>query len=77
MMNFMDRQLISLQSKWSRWTDKVKHDLSEERGASDIVAVILLIVIVVSVALIFQEKLTEIVKAAFETVTKSFPDTKK
>lgn len=42
---------------------------SEERGASDMVAVIAIIVIVLAVAVIFRQQLTAVVEAAFGNVT--------
>ena len=41
----------------------------EERGASDIVAIIAIIVIVLAVAVIFREQITSVVKSAFKNVT--------
>lgn len=42
---------------------------SEERGASDMVAVIVLIVIIIAVAAIFREKLVEIVNNVMTDLT--------
>lgn len=68
-MSFMDKQLINLKCKWDLMKENLKNDLREERGASDMVAVILLIVVVVAVAIIFKDELTKIVKSVMEKVT--------
>lgn len=53
----------------ARGTCFLRHLKSEERGASDIVAIIAIIVIVLAVAVIFREKLTDVVTKAFDNVT--------
>ncbi|MBR5508467.1 MAG: hypothetical protein IKV59_00270 [Lachnospiraceae bacterium] len=40
----------------------------EERGASDIVAILLVVVILIGVASVFGDKLTEAVTAAFDNL---------
>lgn len=61
MKNFMDKQLINLKCKWNCMVENVKNDLNEERGASDMVAVILLIVVVVGLAIVFRKELGDLV----------------
>ncbi len=46
----------------------VKGLAKEEKGASDIVAILLVIVILVAVAAIFQDQLTRAVTTAFDTL---------
>lgn len=46
-----------------------KRMLAEEKGASDIVAVIILIVIIIAVAVIFREKLMEVVNSVMDQLT--------
>ena len=43
---------------------------SEERGASDLVTVVVLIVIVLAVAVVFRKQLTNIIKAIGSKVTR-------
>lgn len=49
--------------------NKLRKFMSEERGASDIVAVIALIVIIIAVATIFSGRLTTAVGDVFDKLT--------
>lgn len=40
----------------------------EEKGASDMIAILVIIVILIAVAAIFQDKLGEAIEAAFDTL---------
>lgn len=49
------------------WTvDKVEHFLKEERGDTNFVAIIVIIVIILAIAGIFRTQLTEAVNKVFE-----------
>ena len=50
-------------------TRRIKDFMSEEKGASDMVAVVVLIVIVVAAALIFREKIIDAVNKATDSLT--------
>lgn len=57
-------------------TSKVRNFMSEERGASDIVAVIALIVIILAVAIVFKNQLENVVTDVFKSVTSFIKNTK-
>lgn len=65
MFNFLDMQMIKLQTKMRNFAEDFK---KEERGASDMVAVLLIILIVVAVATIFRKQLTNLVNLVFNKV---------
>ena len=65
MFNFLDMQMIKLQTKMRNFAEDFK---KEERGASDMVAVLLIILIVVAVATIFRKQLTNLVNLVFAKV---------
>lgn len=66
MSKVMENLYITTCAKGKSFLTKMR---SEERGASDMVAVIAIIVIVLAVAVIFREQLTNVVTAAFQNVT--------
>ena len=47
----------------------IRNFVAEEKGVSDMVAIILLIVIIIAVAAIFREKLEEAVNQVFSKLT--------
>ena len=49
--------------------NKVRNFFSEEKGASDMVAVIVLIVIIIAAAIIFRSQLIEAVNTVFGQLT--------
>lgn len=65
MFNFLDMQMIKLQTKMRNFAEDFK---KEERGASDMVAVLLIILIVVAVATIFRDQLKQLVNTVFTKV---------
>lgn len=65
MFNFLDMQMIKLQTKMRNFAEDLK---KEERGASDIVAILLIILVVVAVAFIFKDQLTNLVENVFKKV---------
>lgn len=65
MFNFLDMQMIKLQTKMRNFAEDLK---KEERGASDIVAVLLIILVVVAVAFIFKKQLINLVNQVFTSI---------
>lgn len=63
MFDKTDMMLIDAKARWDRYVDRLIH---EEAGASDIVAIMVVIVILLAVAAIFKEQLEELVKKVFE-----------
>ncbi len=61
MIAFMDKQLIRLQNRCASFWSELK----EERGESNFVAILLVILIAVAVAFLFREKLLQLVADVF------------
>lgn len=66
MFRKLDMLLISAKGKMERLADRMIH---EEKGAADIVAILVVIVILIAVAGIFRTQLMELVTTVFEKVT--------
>lgn len=66
MMESMDMLLLTLKTKGENWLDRMLH---EEKGASDIVAIMVVIVILLAVAGIFRTQLEELVRTVFGKAT--------
>lgn len=60
MKNYLKGQIIL--------SNKIRNFISEERGASDIVAVIVLIVIIIAVATVFQGRLSDSIGNIFDSL---------
>ena len=68
-MNRIEDSLLDLDFRIKSWLS----DFSEEdRGATDIIAILVMIVVVIAVAAVFREKLTEVVELAFERLKEVF-----
>lgn len=67
MIKEMDLLLLAMKSRWDAFTDSLLH---EEKGAADIVAILVVIVIIIAVASIFKDQLTTLVNTVFENATK-------
>ena len=65
MLDTMDKVLIGAKVRW----DLFVHRLLQEKGASDIVAIMVVIVILLAVAVIFKEQLTGLVEKVFGKAT--------
>lgn len=65
MLEYMDNQLIRLQVMLTCFLQDLK---DEERGESNFVAVLLIIVIAVAVAIIFKDNITKLVTNVFNQV---------
>lgn len=65
MMSFLDEKLFDMEFKAKKFLQKF---CEEERGESNIVAVLLLIVIVVGIATFFRKELTTLVTNVFEKI---------
>ena len=59
----MDMLFLRTQMRLGRMKERFIH---EEKGASDIVAIMVVIVILLAVAVIFKEQLTKLVEAVFK-----------
>lgn len=65
MAEYMDKKIISLQNRWNRFLSDF---ISEERGESNFVAVLLIILIAVAVAYVFKDKLISLVGDVFKEI---------
>lgn len=63
MLKRLDLMAINLKCRLSRFKDWV---LYEEKGASDIVAIMVVIVILLAVAVVFREQLKKLVEKVFQ-----------
>ena len=61
MLKLLDKMYIGMKNR-------VNNFLTNEDGAVDIVAIVVLCGIVIAVAVIFREQLQEVVKSLFQTV---------
>ena len=66
MFEKMDMALLCARAKWNGFVDRLLH---EEKGAADIVAILVIIVIVLAVAAIFREQLIGLVQKVFGKAT--------
>lgn len=66
MLNKMDLLLLTAKSRWDGFVDRLVH---EEKGAADIVAILVVIVILLGVATIFREQLKTLVESVFGKAT--------
>ncbi len=66
MLNKVDLLLLTAKSRWDGFMDRLVH---EEKGAADIVAILVVIVILLGVATIFKGQLEELVKSVFGKAT--------
>lgn len=71
MFNFLDMQMIKLQTKMRNFAEDFK---KEERGASDIVAILLIILVVVAIAFVFKKQLGNLVNNVFDKVGENTSD---
>ncbi|MEY8338317.1 Flp1 family type IVb pilin [Lachnospiraceae bacterium 62-35] len=62
MFEKMDLALLSAKRKAGEFWNRLLH---EEKGASDIVAIMVVIVILLAVAVIFKDQLTSLVETVF------------
>lgn len=66
MLDTMDKVLIGAKVRWDLFVHRLLH---EEKGASDIVAIMVAIVILLAVAVIFKEQLIGLVEKVFGKAT--------
>lgn len=66
MLREMDLLLLSMKSRWDAFTDALLH---EEKGAADIVAILVVIVILLGVATLFKGQLEGLVGSVFGKAT--------
>lgn len=66
MLNKMDLLLLTAKSRWDGFVDRLVH---EEKGAADIVAILVVIVILLGVATIFRNQLQALVESVFGKAT--------
>ena len=62
MLENMETMLFMAKFKWDAFVDRLMH---EEKGAADIVAIMVVIVILLAVAVIFKEQLATLVGTVF------------
>jgi len=62
----MDSLLLNMKSRWELFADRMLH---EEKGAADIVAILVVIVILLGVAGLFKGGLEKLVNAVFDKAT--------
>ena len=62
---FMDRGMLMMMSKAHQAAEEFK----EEKGASDIVAIIVIIAIILVIAVIFRDSLKKVVEAVFTNLS--------
>lgn len=66
--------MVRLELMWLRTKAKLqqglKNMLTDETGAADIVAILVIIVIVLGVAVVFKEQLMKLVETVFKNATK-------
>lgn len=66
MLENMDTMLLMAKLRWDAFVERLMH---EEKGASDIVAIMVVIVILLAVAAIFKEELEGLVETVFTKAT--------
>lgn len=66
MLHKMDELLMTAKWKWDCFMDRLLH---EEKGAADIVAIMVVIVILLAVATLFRTQLISLVGAVFNKAT--------
>lgn len=66
MFRKLDMLLISAKGRMEKFMERM---IYEEKGAADIVAILVVIVILIAVAGIFRTQLMELVNTVFEKVT--------
>lgn len=68
-MNWLDNALFDLNCRIVALIQSLKE---EERGATDIIAILVMIVVVIAVAMVFKDRLIGIVNAAFDKLQEVF-----
>ncbi len=66
MLNKVDLLLLTAKSRWDGLMDRLVH---EEKGAADIVAILVVIVILLGVAAMFKGQLEALVQSVFGKAT--------
>lgn len=66
MLDTMDKVLIGAKVRWDLFVHRLLH---EEKGASDMVAILVVIVILLAVAVTFKGELETLVKSVFGKAT--------
>ncbi len=68
------RKLNELMLKGKIKMLKVRESLSEERGDTNIVAIVLILAVVIALAIIFRTRITALVNNLFDSVDKQATD---
>lgn len=68
MVRKLDMLLISAKGRMDRF---MEHLLHEEKGAADIVAILVVIVVVIAIAAVFKTQLTSMINDIFEAATQT------
>ena len=66
-MKTLDKMWIGAKYRMHNFIDDFMH---EEKGAAEIVAIILVIVVVIAVVLVFRERIMDLVKKTFDEADK-------
>ena len=66
MFRKLDMLLISAKGRMDRFMERLLH---EEKGAADIVAILVVIVVVIAIAAVFRDQLGHMVEAVFGKAT--------
>ena len=66
MRDFLDGKLIGMQLRARRFASQL---LEEERGDTNFVAIIIIIVILIAIAGIFKDQLEKAIKKVFDSLT--------
>ena len=66
MRDFLDGKLIGMQLRARRFVSQL---LEEERGDTNFVAIIIIIVILIAIAGIFKDQLEKAIKKVFDSLT--------
>lgn len=64
MRDFLDEKLIDLKLRSRNWWQRL---LTDEKGDTNFVAIIVLIVVIIAVAGVFKEQLTNAINTVFDT----------
>lgn len=67
MFRKLDMLLISAKGRMDR---SMEHLLHEEKGAADIVAILVVIVVVIAIAAVFRQQLSKLVTDVFDKASK-------
>lgn len=68
MFRKLDMLLISAKGRMDRFVDRMIH---EEKGAADMVAILVVIVVVIAIAAVFRQELGTMIQQVFQKATQT------